>query len=155
MLCSNRFPKGRDAAILLMSGFVIGVVIPGIAIVYSTVRIFIVVVRTHRQISALEQSRIVNMGNAIFVTVQAMRSAKNAIIICVMSVALNIPFLVFFIIRSITTNYVPSEMFSFAAMWIFESNSFVNSLLYLFLYRSVKRKTAQMLSTVWANVRGR
>ena len=153
MLCSNRFPKGIEAAILLMSGLVIGVVIPGIAIVYSTVRILIVVVRTHRQISALEQS--VKMGNAGFVTVQAMRSAKNAIIICVMSVTLNIPFLVFIIIRSITTNYVPSEMFSFAAMWIFESNSFVNSLLYLFLYRSVKRKTAQMISTVWANIRGR
>ena len=54
MLCSNRFPKGSDAAILLMSDFVIGVVIPGFAIVYSTVRIFIVVVQTHRHISALE-----------------------------------------------------------------------------------------------------
>jgi len=155
MLCSNRFPKGREGATWLMSGFVVGVVIPGIAIVYSTVRIFIVVVRTHRQISALEQSITVKMGNAGFVTVQAMRSAKNAIIICVMSVVLNIPILVFFIIRLMTTSYVPSEMFSFAAMWVFESNSFVNSLLYLFLYRSVKRKTAQMISTVWANVRGR
>ena len=155
MLCSNRFPKCRGGATLLMSGFVIGVVIPGIAIVYSTVRIFIVVVRTHRQISALEQSITVKMGNAGFVTVQAMRSAKNAIIICVMSVVLNIPILVFFIIRLMTTSYVPSEMFSFAAMWVFGSNSFVNSLLYLFLYRSVKRKTAQMISTLWANVRGR
>ena len=89
-LCSTRIPKGRDGAILLMSGFVIGVVIPGIAIVYSTVRIFIVVVRTHRQISALERSIIVKMGNAGLVTVQAMLSAKNTVIICLLSVALNI-----------------------------------------------------------------
>ena len=103
----------------------------------------------------MARSITVKIGNAGFVTVQAMRSAKNAIIICVMYVALNIPFLVFVIIRSITTNYVASEMFSFAAMWIFESNSLVNSLLYLFLYRPVKRKTVQMISTVWYNVRGR
>ena len=96
MVCSNRFPVGRDTAILLMSSFVIGCVIPGIAIVYSTVRIFIVVVQTHRQISALEQSIAVNAGNAGFVRIQAMRSSKNVIIICVISVALNVPFLAFF-----------------------------------------------------------
>ena len=153
MLCTNRYPEGRNTAIVFMSSFVIGVVIPGIAIVYSTVRIFIVVVRTHRQISALGQSLAVNTGDAGFVTLQAMRSSKNAIIICVTTVALNMPFLVFCFTRSITTNYIQREFLIFAALTIFQCNTFVNSLLYLFLYRSVRRKTAQMISTLWANIR--
>ena len=153
MLCTNRYPESRNTAIVFMSGFVIGCVIPGIAIVHSTVRIFIEVVRTHRQISALGQSLAVNTGDAGFVTLQAMRSSKNAIITCVTTVALNMPFLVFCFTRSITTNYIQREFLIFAALSIFKCNTFVNSLLYLFLYRSVRRKTAQMISTVWANIR--
>ena len=66
MLCSNRFPEGRKIAVFIMSSFVF---------LYSNVRIFIVVVRTYRQISALTQSLSANGGNAGFVTVQAMRSS--------------------------------------------------------------------------------
>ena len=152
IICSNRLPKDHELSVFYLLYFVVGVVLPGIAMVYCTVRICIVVVRTHRQISALEQSVTVRTGNAGFVTAQAMRSSKNVIIICVMSLALNIPLLVFFVIRN-TTNIVLPDVFIFIAIWIFQSNTFVNSLLYLFLYRSVRRKTAQMISTVIANIR--
>ena len=128
-LCSHLLPDDRGMAAFYMLSFVIATVLPITAIVYSTVRICIVVVQTNRQISALEQPLAVGTGNAGFVTIQAMRSSKNVIIICAMSLALNVPFLVFFIL--------------------------VNSLLYLFLYRSVKRKTAQMIMTAWTNIRTR
>ena len=152
MICSNQLPKDLGISVFYMIYFGVGAILPGIAIVYCTARICTVVVRTHRRISALEQSVTVGTGNPGFVTAQAMRSSKNVIIICVMSLALNVPLLLHFITRNIN-NFVLPDMFIFTAMWVFESSTFVNSLLYLFLYRSVRRKTAQMISTVIANIR--
>ena len=161
VMCSSLLPK--VISVFYMMHFVAGIILPVIAIVYGTVRICIIVVRTHRQISALEQSIsivtgnaafAVGTGNAVFVTAQAMRSSKNVIVICVMSLALNIPVLMYVIITNLT-NIVLSDMLIFASMWIFECNTVVNSLLYLFLYRSVRQKTAQMITQVIANVRAR
>ena len=160
-MCSSFLQK--DMLVFYMMYFVAVVVLPVITIIYGTVRICIIVVRTHRQISALEQSIsvvtrnaafAVGTGNAAFVTAQAMLSSKNVIIICVMSLALNIPVLVCVAITNLT-NIVLSDMLIFVSLWIFECNTVVNSLLYLFLYRSVRQKTAQMITQVIANVRAR
>ena len=130
--------------------FVIGVVLPISLIIYGTVRILIVVVRTHRQISALEQSVAVgdnSNGNTGFVTVQAIRSSKSVIVICIVSLLLNTPTLAYAVLDNVTDTHLP-YMFNFVCIRIFESNTFVNSLLYLILFKSVRQKVVLMSHAV-------
>ena len=157
VMCTYRFPRDDNLQAFYMAYFVICIVLPVSIIVYGTMRIFIVVVRTHRQISALEQSVALensSIGNNGFVTVQAIRSSKNVIVICVVSLALNAPVLAFFVLRNVTDISIP-EMFSFVSIWVFESNTFINSLLYLLLYRSVRQKAMHMLRAMLAYIRAR
>ena len=154
VMCTYRYPRDHNLQAFYMTYFVIGDVLPLSIIAYGTVRIFNVVVRTHRQISALEHSVAVgkrSMGNNGFVTVQAIRSSKNVIVICVASLALNAPVLAFFVLRNVTDIRIPG-MFSFVSIWVFESNTFVNSLLYLLLYRSVQQKAIHMLRAMLAYI---
>ena len=127
--------------------FVIGVVLPISLIIYGTVRILIVVARTHRQISALEQSVDNANGNTGFVTVQAIRSSKSVIVICTVSLLLNAPTLAYAVLDNITDAPLP-HMFNFVCIRIFESNTFVNSLLYLILFKSVRQKVVHMLHAI-------
>ena len=156
IMCANRLPMNQKLA-LHMVHFLFGDVLPVTIILYGTLRICIVVVRTHRQISAQEQSVGVggnSTGNHGFVTLQAIRSSTNVIVICVVSLLLNTPAFVFVIIRYVT-NLSISDEFSFAALWIFQSNTFVISLLYLLLFKSVRRKVVHMFQTMYGYIRAR
>ena len=156
-VCAYRMPKDNSVEALYMAYFLIGAVLPVSVIIYGTVRIFVVVVRTHRQITALEQSVTVDnssIGNTGFVTVQAIRSSKNIIIICVISLLLNIPLLTFTVLRNVTDRPIP-DAFAFTSIWVFESNTFVNSLLYLLLFKSVRQKVAYMLYAILVFIRER
>ena len=154
-MCTFRILRDRHLAVFYMFYVVVGVVLPVCIIVYGTTRIFIVVVRTHRQIAALEHSITGEsnpVGNIRFVTVQALRSSKNVIIICAVSLALNTPSLAFSILR-VVSGTPGSGLFSFVSMWMFETNTFVNSLLYLLLYRSVRGKTLHMVRALIDSIR--
>ena len=156
-MCTHRMPQDEHLAKFYVAHIVIVVVIPVSLILYGTVRIIIVVVRTHRQISALEQSVAVgnsSIGTTGFVTVQAIRSSHNVIIICVVSVVLSTPFFAFFILRFLTAYHIP-YVFSFVSVWVFECNTVVNSLLYLLLFKSVRRKAFHMFRTIYTCLRQR
>ena len=156
-MCAYRVQRDNGLEAFYMAYFLIGVVLPVSVIIYGTMRIFIVVVRTHRQITALEQSVTVgssSIGNTGFVTVQAIRSSKNIIIICVISLLLNIPPLTFSVLRNVTDTPIP-DVFAFTSLWVFESNTFVNSLLYLFLFKSVRQKVFHMLYAIFVYIRER
>ena len=155
MLCTYRLPNDNSVKASYMTFFIVGVMIPISLIIYGTIRIVIVVARTHRQISALEQSVTVgnsSIGNTGFVTAQAIRSSKNIIIICVVSLLLNTPVLTFTARRSATSVYV-SGMVNFACVWLYEANTFVNSLLYLVLFKSVRQKVVQMIYAILKCIR--
>ena len=151
-MCTHRLPRDHTLAPFYLAHFVLAVVLPVSLIMYGTVRIIIIVVRTHRQISALEQSVAVgsnSIGNTGFVTVQAIRSSRNVIIICVVSLVLNTPIFAFIVLRFLTEYHIP-DVFSFVSMWVFESNTFVNSLLYLLLFKSVRRKIFHMFRAIYS-----
>ena len=147
VMCAHAIPKDRNMKAYYMAYLLVAVALPVSLIIYGTVRISIVVVRTHRKISALEQSVTVgngSIGNTGFVTVQAMRSSKNVIIICIVSLVLNTLPIAYVVLREITSNHI-SGAFNFASMWLFECNTFVNSLLYLVLFKSVRQNVVHML----------
>ena len=150
MTCAHRIPQDDNLATFHVAHFVIAVVIPVLLILYGTARIIIVVVRTHQHICDLEHSIAVgnsSIGKTGFVTVQAIRSSRNVIIICVVSLVLNTPVFAFIVLRFLTAYHIP-YVFRFVSMWLFESNTFVNSLLYLLLFKSVQRKVFHMFRTI-------
>ena len=155
VMCTFRYSRDHHLAVFYMLYVVVGGALPVSIIVYGTTRIFIVVVRTHRQIAALERSITGDSnptGNIRFVTVQALRSSKNVIIICAVSLALNTPALAFSVLR-IVSGTPGNGLFSFVSMWMFETNTFVNSLLYLLLYRSVRDKTLHLVRALLESIR--
>ena len=155
--CIYRFPDEQSLTAIYLVYFMFAVVVPTVTLVYGTMRIIIVVVRTHRQISALKQSVASGckvIGNSGYVTAQAVRSSKNVIVICVASLVLNSPLIVSSVVDK-ATEYPISRMVRFLIMWVFEFNTCVNSLLYLILYRSVRAKTVKMFSELLAAIRDR
>ena len=84
--------------------------------------------------------------NTGLVTLQTIRSAKNILIICFVSIALNFPLLTFAVLRHATYNQQIARVFSFSAAWLYNCNSFMNSFLYLILYRSVRKKIVRMFT---------
>ena len=137
--------------------FVIGVALPVSTLVYGTVRIFVVVMRTHRQILALENTVAVGdncIGNTNFVTFHAIRSSRNVVVICVVSVLLDTPLLVFAVLDTLTGTHIP-HVFSFVTAWLFQSNTFMNSLLYLVLFKCVRKKLVHMCCAIIVYIRAR
>ena len=151
-MCTYRSPaNNKFVSRIILSTYVIAVVIPNIVLIFATFRIFVVVVRTQRQIAAQLQSMGTRVGdndavNPGLVTVQAIRSAKNILIICFVSLALNVPLLTFAVLRHAIHDERITSVFRFGAMWIYICNSFMNSFLYLVLYRSVRKKIVCMFT---------
>ena len=154
--CIHRFPDEHNVKPIYLVYVMICIIVPTATIIYGTTRIITVVVRAHRQISALKDSlesrRSNAIGNTGHVTARAIRSSKNVIVICVVALALNSPLIVSTAVYR-ATDLLPSDMLRFMIMWMFEINTCVNSLLYLILYRSVRAKTARMFSELLAAIR--
>ena len=107
-------PNVSTVKAVYMIYFVVGFVLPVSVIVYGTICIVIVVARTHRQISALEYSVACGnntVGNTGFVTVQAIRSSKNVIVICIGTLLLNTPVLAYSVLRNVTNASIPLNTF--------------------------------------------
>ena len=138
--------------------FLMGVtLLPVSLLVYGTFRIFIVVIRTHRQILALENSVAVgenSIGNTGFVTFQAIRSSSNVFIIYVVSLILDTPIIVFALLDILTAIHIP-HVFSSVSAWLFQTNTFMNSLLYLVLFKCVRKKVVHMCCAIIVYIRPR
>ena len=156
-VCVYRIPNERTVKAGSMTFFLIAVVLPVSLIIYCTIRIFIAVMRTHRQISALEQSVTVgnsSTGNTGLVTVQAIRSSRNVIIICIVSLLLSTPTLAIAVLDNISNTPFP-DVLVFVGVWLFESNTFLNSLLYIALFKSVGQSVVHMLYAIVVYIRAR
>ena len=127
---------------------IIAIVCPAVAIIYSTTRIFFAILRTHRQITAQVNS-IGGENDAVAtipsLTFKSIRSGRNVLVICLAFLILIIPGIVYAAMYTFELdNHLPSS-YKFTATWILLCNSFVNSLMYIILFRSVRDKTVQML----------
>ena len=136
-----------DVATLLVFCLAVGVVMPLSGIVFATTRIFVTILRTHRQIAAQNNSI---GGHADFVTnipsltTKAIRSGRNVLIICLAYLVLTIPAAVYVVAIIMGKEHEVPSLFKFAAVWIVFCNSFVNSLLYLLLFRFVRTKAMEL-----------
>ena len=151
--CTGALPKTDKISVLVvLVNFVL--FIPSVVLVYATARIVIVVVRTHRAISS--QVHIINGAGPTsgFVTLKAIRAAKNILIICFVTLLLTLPIIVIAALFRLGRNQDQKSAYSaFFLMWLFNCNSFMNSLLYLVLFRAVRNKTKRMLTVTYQYLR--
>ena len=151
-ICIARSPvNNKLASMLILSTYIVTVVVPDVVLIVATIMTLVAVLRAHRQICAQVQS-IGGVGahlNPGHVTVQTIRSARNILVICFMSMVLTFPLMAFAISRhAIDNNSISIDMFGFCAAWLYNSNSFMNSFLYLVLYRSVRGKLMEMFANI-------
>ena len=133
---SSKLPT--DIATLVIFHIAVELILPLSVIVYSTATIFRVIVRTHRQIAAQTNSiggHIDFVGNIPSLTSKSIRSGRNILIICLAYVVLTIPVAIYLTAASVGEADDVPPSFQFVAVWIVFCNSFVNSFLYLFLFR--------------------
>ena len=128
--------------------FIVCAVSPIILIVFGTTKIFMVIVRTHQQITSQVQS----MGGAqdaggetTSTTLQSIRSGRNVLIICASIVLLLIPVFAYDVYASVSGKTDEVYLINFFVMWTGAWNTVVNSILFLILYRYVREKTIEML----------
>ena len=89
------------------------------------------------------------IGSAGLVTLRAIRSARNVLIICSVSMILTIPLIVFVLMRHTGHGKTITRDFKFVAIWLFSCNTFMNSFLYIVLHRSLRRKTRLLFIDVY------
>ena len=140
------------AAITDFSFLILGMAIPVILIVYGTTKIFIVIVRTHTEISSQVHSMggdQINAGQSTSATLQSIRSGKNVLIICYSIVLILMPTLVYDVRSSLSDHVDEVYLYSFFMMWIAPWNAVVNSVLFVFLFRNVRAKTMEMMKEIF------
>ena len=155
-MCNFRYPDIPGLGPVYQAYFLVAGVVPRVLLLYFTVRIFIVVLRVHRQIADQADAVItgeIEPSTRDNVTARALRSSINVIAICVVAIILTTPVFVFSIAHNITGAALPVG-FDFAAMWLLKFGTIINSFLYLFLFRSVRKKVCQMFNEMLARIRG-
>ena len=146
-ICSYRSPTDSGHATMwMLSTVIVTILIPEIALIVATAKMLAVVLQTRIQISAQIQSLGGGALNTGMITVQAIRSAKSILIICFASLTLTVPLLALAVLKHIIGNQNVTSVLSFSALWLYNSNSFMNSFLYLVLYRSIREKTIRLFA---------
>ena len=123
-----------------------------VAITYATVKIVQVIFRTHLDMTSQVHSiggNTATTATDVSLTLMSIRSGRNVLIICAVTVILTIPGIIYSAGLSIYGGTGLSPSFGFIAIWIAMCNTFVNSLLYLFLFRSVRTQAASMFREVF------
>jgi len=155
--CTLALPARGDAVSVLaiiVNG--VSIVVPSIVLIYATVRIVRVVIHTHRAIAS-QVNAVAAPGTetgAGLVTLKALHSARNVIIICLMMLLLTLPILVVTSMVHFVRELPLMAPVLFIATWLLHCNTFVNSLLYLVLFRSVRTKTNRLFTAMYRYVRG-
>ena len=141
--------EGNAGLILVV--VIIAILCPVAGLVYSTTRIFRAILRTHRQITAQgvsiggENDYVAPIES---LTMKSIRSGRNILIVCLALVVLTIPYFIKATMWLLgPRNGLPS-WYSFGATWMSVSNTFINSLIYLVVFRSVRDKTVEMFRAV-------
>ena len=116
-----------------------------IAITYATVNILLVIFRTHLHMTSQVHSIGGNSAvtaTDVSLTLMTIRSGRNVLIMCAVTVILTIPLITYGAALSIYGGVGLWPSFGFTATWIAVCNTFVNSVLYLLIFCSVRTKAA-------------
>ena len=132
---------------LMLVVVIFAILCPVSGLVYSTTRIFRAILRTHRQITA----QVVSIGGendnvapVESLTMKSIRSGRNVLIVCLALVVLTIPYFVLSIASLLGASDGLPAWYHFGASWMCVSNTFINSLIYLVVFRSVRDKTVDI-----------
>ena len=143
-----------DTDLLLMFILIFGVCVPMILMFGATATILHAITRAHRQIAAQTHSiggTATEQNSSL--TLRSIRSGKNVLIVFLAHMILIIPLTVYTAGIVIGKEKAMSPLFTFLAVWLLNSNSFVNSLIYLVLFQSVRSKTIKMFAH-WCRLLG-
>ena len=150
--CSYSQPVEARVSVVLLFGLLLGVVVPLLAITYATTRIFFAILRTHHQMTAQVDSiggQNADVIQSESLALRALRSGRNILLILLVLLVLSFPIIIYFVAMTIGKESSLPSSFSFLALWTVMCNSAANSLFYLVLFRSVRKKTALMFSEIW------
>ena len=89
-----------------------------------------------------------SVGSIPSLTLKTVRSGRNVLIICLAFAVLTIPLIIFSAMSLMGMRYLFPLWFNFFVIWTFTSNTFVNSLIYIFVFRGVRDKTAKMFRAI-------
>ena len=163
--CMYRLEAGnRIISSYVLVTYLFSFLIPAFSLIYATVRIFLVVVRADSQVSAQVQSISGGADEAGLVTLNAIRSAKNVLIICFVAVAFTVQLFlqmsirhVFFdvhmSIRHVFFDVQAMTVFSFVAIYLCVCNTFMYNFLYMVLHRSIRQKLKLMFTSMYESCR--
>ena len=149
--CIYRVVISKDNVGVMFVVAMIALLVPVVGLVYSTTRIFRAILRAHRQITAQANSiggETEDVASTPSSTLKSIRSGRNVLIVCLALVVLTIPYVIFIVVRILRQEYVFPSWVIFVITWIMVSNTFINSLIYLVVFRSVRAKTAEMFRAV-------
>ena len=120
----------------------------------ATATILHAITRAHRQIAAQTHSiggTATEQNSSL--TSRSIRSGKNVFVLFLAHMILIIPITVYATGIVMGKEEAMPSLFKFLAVWLLMSNYFVNSLLYLVVFQSVRSKTIKML-TQWCRLLG-
>ena len=143
-----------DGGLLLMFIIIFGVCVPMILMFGATATILHAITRAHRQIAAQTHSiggTATEQNSSL--TLRSIRSGKNVLIVFLAHMILIIPLTVYTAGIVIGKEKAMPPLFTFLAVWLLNSNSFVNSLIYLVVFQSVRSKTIKMFAH-WCRLLG-
>ena len=143
--CMYALPAISDVMMHLVFGAILELLVPAVAIVYATTKIFCVIVRTHHQMMSQVNSISGYSENTHSLTLKVIRSGRNVLLICLAFLIITLPLCFYFIALIFDFEKKLPSSYAFISIWIYVCNSSINSLLYLLLFRSVRSKTAEML----------
>ena len=155
-LCSYNYPGDSTLTIYYLIASLFTLVLPRVLLIWGTVRIIIIFMRTHRQIAAQTHSVTdsdVAAPTSGTITAQTLRSSINVIVICIVSILLTTPIVVY-VIHSFAKSQVNSSVYGFGSVWVFHLNTVANGVLYLIIFRSVRKKTTAMVRDMLICIRG-
>ncbi len=128
-------------------GLTLGVIVPLVVTLYASARILMVIVKTNRQIATQVSSISGIVNDAVLsnpsITVQSLRSGRNILVICAVALIFTVPMFVFILFNMVLNIELPMT-FQFASVWVVMCNSSANGILYLSLFRNVRKKLSQM-----------
>ena len=81
----------------LVFALIIGVLVPAVAIVYATTQIVCVIFRTHHQMTSQVNSISGYSGNTHSLTLKAIRSGRNVLLICLAFFIITLPLCYYYI----------------------------------------------------------
>ena len=124
-ICSYTYSNDSTLQLYYPVVSVFTLFLPRALLIWGTMRIIIIVMRTHRQIAA--QARSVSGGQSTSGTVTAntLRSSINIILIGVVSIVLSTPIVINFVQVNTSRYWVP-PLFGFVCVWMFQLNTVAN-----------------------------